>query len=83
VILDDFRPLADRVEHAAQVFGLSPVQSRVALAVSDGKSLVEVAADFGISLNTARTHLRRIFEKTGVSNQPALVAALLSLTPPR
>jgi DNA-binding CsgD family transcriptional regulator len=83
VILDDIRPLADRVEHAAQVFGLSPVQFRVALAVSDGKSLVEVAADFGISLNTARTHLRRIFEKTGVSNQPALVAALLSLTPPR
>jgi DNA-binding CsgD family transcriptional regulator len=83
VLLDDVRPMADRIEHAAQVFGLSPVQTRVALAVTGGRSLVEVADDFGVSINTARTHLRRIFEKTGVSSQSTLVATLLSLTPPR
>jgi DNA-binding CsgD family transcriptional regulator len=83
IILDDSRPMSDRIDHAAQVFGLSAVQTRVALAVAQGQSLVDVAADFGISLNSARTHLRRIFGKTGVSSQPALVATLLSLTPPR
>jgi DNA-binding CsgD family transcriptional regulator len=83
VMLDDIRPISERIEHAAQVFGLSPSQSRVALAVSEGRSLAEFARQSNITLNSARTHLRRVFEKTGVSSQPALVASLLSLTPPR
>lgn len=83
VILDDSRPIAERISHAAQVFGLSPVQTRVALAISEGHTLGAFARQAGTTQNTARTHLRRVFEKTGVSSQPALVAVLLSLTPPR
>jgi DNA-binding CsgD family transcriptional regulator len=36
----------------------------------------------GVTLNTARTHLRRLFDKTGVRTQAALVRALLAITPP-
>jgi DNA-binding CsgD family transcriptional regulator len=36
----------------------------------------------GITANTARTHLDRIFDKTGVRTQPALVRALLSVAAP-
>jgi DNA-binding CsgD family transcriptional regulator len=32
-----------------------------------------------VTVNTARTHLHRMFEKTGVRSQPALVGALLSV----
>lgn len=83
VILDDTRPIGDRISHAAQVFGLSAAQTQVAIAIGEGKSLSEFASASGVASNTARTHLRRVFEKTGVSSQGALVATLLSLTPPR
>jgi DNA-binding CsgD family transcriptional regulator len=83
VLLDDIRPFSDRIDHAAQVFGLSPAQATVALALCEGRPLTEHARSTGISMNTARTHLRRVVDKTGVSSQPALVATLLSLTPPR
>ena len=33
----------------------------------------------GISVNTAKTHLKRMFDKTGVHAQPALVRLLLSV----
>ena len=36
----------------------------------------------GITSNTARTHLQRIFDKTGVHNQSALVRVLLSAIAP-
>ena len=83
VILDDLRPIADRIANAAQVFGLSQVQSRVALAVSEGHSLADFAKDANMTVNTAKTHMRRVFEKVGVSSQAALIAVLFSLTPPR
>jgi DNA-binding CsgD family transcriptional regulator len=83
VLLDDLRPLAGRIEQAAHIYELSPAQSRLALAVAEGRSLPEFAAESGVSLNTARTHLRRVFAKAGATSQAGLVARLLSLTPPR
>jgi hypothetical protein len=47
-----------------------------------GRALPEIAAMLGITANTARTHLDRIFDKTGVRTQPALVRALLSVAAP-
>lgn len=67
---------------AAVVFGLSPAQSRVAGGIVAGREIPEIAAELGITINTARTHLRRMFDKTGVRNQTALVRALLSVSSP-
>lgn len=83
VMLEDRRPIEERLMQAGVVYDLSPAQLRVAGAVCMGVSLPDFARQAGISLNTARTHLKRIFEKLGVSSQPVLVRALLSLTPPR
>jgi DNA-binding CsgD family transcriptional regulator len=83
VLLDDPRPLTERIDNAAQVYGLSPAQRKRALAIAAGRSPADYAARAGVSLNTAKTYLKRLFEKTGVSSQPALVRALLSLVPPR
>lgn len=72
----------DRLETAALIYGLSPVQKQVAGLVAEGLSLGEIAERLGITANTARTHLNRIFDKTGVRTQPALVRALLSAVAP-
>jgi DNA-binding CsgD family transcriptional regulator len=64
------------------VFGLSPAQKQVAIYVAQGLPLNDISDRMKITANTARTHLNRIFEKTGVHNQPALVRVLLSAGAP-
>ena len=72
----------ERLEVAAAIFDLSPAQKRTAGLVVEGLSLPEIAERMSITANTARTHLNRVFEKTGVRTQPALVRVLLSSAPP-
>jgi DNA-binding CsgD family transcriptional regulator len=71
-----------RLEGAAVVFGLSAAQKQLAGLVAEGHSLNEIAETMGISPNTARTHLDRVYEKVGVRTQPALVRVLLSTAAP-
>ena len=68
-----------RLAIAAAIFGLSPAQTSIAREIVSGHSLTGAAEHLGISPTTARTHLTRIFEKTGVNAQPALVRILLSV----
>ena len=76
-------PMLDRrIAAASVVFGLSPGQQRLARLLIDGNDLAAAARALSVSVNTARTQLRRIFEKTGVHNQAALVRLLLSIAPP-
>jgi DNA-binding CsgD family transcriptional regulator len=83
VMLDDPRPVSTRIAHAARIYGLSDAQLRVAQAVAEGVSLPDFAQSAGITVNTARTHLQRIFDKVGTRTQAGLVHALLSIQPPR
>jgi DNA-binding CsgD family transcriptional regulator len=71
-----------RLEAAAIVYGLSPLQKRVAAQVVAGRQLSEIAVALNVTSNTARTHLDRIFDKVGVRSQAALVRALLSAASP-
>jgi DNA-binding CsgD family transcriptional regulator len=80
--LSEQRITESRLEMAAMVYGLSPAQRRVAALIADGMTLNEIAERMKITANTARTHLQRIFEKTGVRNQTALVRILLSAAAP-
>lgn len=80
--LGDPQQDVQRLEAAAVVYGLSSAQREVAGHILAGRSLAEAAAAMGITLNTARTHLDRMFVKTGVHTQAALVRALLSATAP-
>jgi DNA-binding CsgD family transcriptional regulator len=61
-----------------QVFGLTPAESRFASQIVTGEGLKEVATRIGVSESTARTHLHRIFEKTGTSRQAELVRLVLA-----
>jgi DNA-binding CsgD family transcriptional regulator len=71
-----------RLEAAAIVYGLSAAQKEVAGHIIAGRSLAEIAERMGITANTARTHLDRVFDKTGVHAQAALVRVLLSAAAP-
>jgi DNA-binding CsgD family transcriptional regulator len=57
----------------AQVFQLTPAELRVLFSVIDTGGASEVADVLGISEATVRTHLHRLFEKTGTGRQADLV----------
>lgn len=78
----DQRLTEERLDMAATVYALSPAQRKLAGLVAEGLTLSEIGERMEISANTARTHLQRIFEKTGVRSQAALVRVLLSAIAP-
>jgi DNA-binding CsgD family transcriptional regulator len=82
VSINDLMFAQDRIEAAAVVYGLSPSQQSIAEQIIAGQDLVRAASNLGVSVTTARTQLQRMFEKTGVRSQPALVRALLSVVSP-
>jgi DNA-binding CsgD family transcriptional regulator len=71
-------PAASRLR---DLFGLTPTEARLALALLNGDTVREAAAAMGIKVNTAGVHLARIFDKTGVNRQSALIKVLLSASP--
>lgn len=79
VQLDSDDVLDRRLNFAQTVFGLSPGQTGVARLIALGDGPKSIAKILGISVNTVRTHLSRLYEKTGVSTQAALVRLLLSV----
>ncbi|MEM7470815.1 MAG: LuxR C-terminal-related transcriptional regulator [Pseudomonadota bacterium] len=68
-----------RLSVAKTVFGLSDGQMLLVDRIVSGDNLKAAADALGISVNTARTHLSRIYVKTGVNSQTALVRTLLSV----
>lgn len=68
-----------RLGQAQKVFDISDGQIRIARRIAMGKSLQEAANELGVTVNTVRTHLSRLYERTGVRTQAALVRLLLSV----
>jgi DNA-binding CsgD family transcriptional regulator len=62
----------------AQVYGLTPAETRLLNALIEGKRLSEYAKETGITLNTAKTYLRQLFDKTGSARQADLLRLILS-----
>jgi DNA-binding CsgD family transcriptional regulator len=82
VSINDHKLAEERLETAAVIFGLSPSQVRLAEHIITGKTLRDAAERLSVSLATVRTQLERMFDKTGVRSQPALVRVLLSVAAP-
>ena len=68
------QPLQEVVQ---RVFGLTRMESALAVYLAKGYTLDEAAEKLDVRRNTARTHLRSIFGKTGVSRQTMLVRLVL------
>lgn len=63
------------------LYGLSPAEFRVAAALLAGKSPEEYALEAEVTMNTVRSQLKNLFQKTGTRRQSELVA-VLSRVPP-
>jgi DNA-binding CsgD family transcriptional regulator len=66
----------------AALFDLTPTETRVLELIGAGRTNAETAAALGVALSTVRTHLLRLFEKTGTRRQADLVALLASFALP-
>lgn len=63
------------------LFDLTPAEADLAGRLADGHALADVAMASGKSVETLRTHLKRIMGKTGVNRQADLSVLLRSLVP--
>jgi len=61
------------------LYGLTPAEGRVADALLRGMEIREAAGRLGITLETARLHVKRILAKTSTSRQAELVRLMVSL----
>lgn len=75
---DPKRRTGDPIGVLNEVYGLTPGETRLTLLLLSDCSLEEAAGLLGISRSTARSVLKRIFEKTGTNRQSALVRLMLS-----
>jgi DNA-binding CsgD family transcriptional regulator/PAS domain-containing protein len=64
------------------LFDLTPTESRVLLKIGGGMGSVATALSLGISENTLKTHLNRIYAKTGAGRQADLVRLLADIGNP-
>lgn len=65
-------------ELVRRLFELTRMEATLALLLAEGLTLDEAAEKMNVRRNTARTHLRSIFCKTGVTRQTMLVRLLLN-----
>ncbi len=65
-----------------ETFKLTPTELRVLLAITEVGGIPEVATAFGVADTTVRTHVNRLFEKTGASRQADLVKLVAGYTTP-
>ncbi len=59
-------------------YGLTPAEVRVALGAADGLRVEELAASLGIGGSTVKTHIQRVYEKTGANSRSQLLKLLLA-----
>lgn len=62
-----------RLRAAETRFALTPAEARMLATLFEGCSVPEAAERLGVARTTARTHLQRMFDKTGVRRQADLL----------
>ena len=63
----------------SELYGLSPAESRIAIALAQGKRLTALAAEWGLQISTLRTQLSSILTKCEAERQSDLVRLVLSI----
>lgn len=76
-VFDPDQDLTDVLQPACRLLGLSNSETRLACALADGSSLKAAAKGMGLQEQTARSYLKQIFAKTGITRQAELVQLML------
>jgi DNA-binding CsgD family transcriptional regulator/PAS domain-containing protein len=64
------------------LFDLTPSEARIMSRIADGQSAITLRDELGITANTMKSHLARIFAKTGCGRQADLVKLMSELSLP-
>lgn len=72
-------PRAPSAALMRSLFDLTAAEARIATGLATGQSLAEVAAAGSVTIETARSYLRRVLEKTGCHRQAELVALMATI----
>ena len=79
LISDPEKQKRARVKSLRERFGFTPAEAAFALEIIKGDGRQATADRLGITVGTARSHLSKIFDKTGVRHQAELVRLLLDI----
>ena len=86
-VLLAMRPQDDGLVHGGDrlmvLFGLSPNQAALALALYEGKTFEEIAEERRVKVTTLRTHFAQVLSRTGTKSQRDLTRLLGNLPPLR
>jgi DNA-binding CsgD family transcriptional regulator/PAS domain-containing protein len=77
LVSDPETKMQARVKSLRERFGFTPAEAAFALEIIKGDGRQATADRLGITVGTARSHLSKIFDKTGVRHQAELVRLLL------
>ena len=69
-------------EIIARSFDLTPAELRVMMSIVDVRGVPETAVALGVAESTVKTHLHRVFAKTGASRQADLVKIVAGFSNP-
>lgn len=83
VVVDPERQPEPPAALLRRLYGLTKGEAQVALLVMRGEGLAPIAEELCVSLTTVKTHLRHVFDKTGIHRQAELVRLLAMLDPVR
>ena len=83
IVVDPERESGCDISRFGELYGLTPAESRVCRLLVKGGSPKEIADELGITMNTARTHIKRILSKTETKRQSELVRLALCSAPVR
>lgn len=74
--------MSDGTDHAIEasllisLYRLTPGEAKVGALLVRGRTLREVADEFGVSINTVKTHQRAIYDKLGLSRRSQMIKLL-------
>jgi DNA-binding NarL/FixJ family response regulator len=74
--------MSSRSEAIGKMFKLTPTELRVLLAIVEVGGVPEVAAALGVADTTVRSHVSRLFQKTGATRQADLVKLVAGYATP-
>jgi DNA-binding CsgD family transcriptional regulator/GAF domain-containing protein len=76
IVIDPELSMAPPIEALKALCGLTEAEARLTSGLLHGERLEDYAARAGISMNTARTHLKSVFAKTDTDRQAELMRLL-------
>ncbi len=77
------RPLDLAPDVLCSTYGLTSAEARLAMAATAAGSLPDVARIVGVTYNTAKSQLKQVYAKAGVTRRAELVRLVIGLSTTR